>query len=659
MAKTVKTTARTPQKRLKKRYYKTAEALQINAKWWEEPEDEAHLHVHAVVTKIRESQAYRHEQSLLYARLYQNCEIVGLRGAQILRPDTSSDFLENRVSYNVIKACVDTTAAKLAKNKPRPFFMTEGGNWNLARRAQRLSQYMVGLFDQMGTGSGDLRSLWGLGRRSFVDAGVGGTGVVKFFKDVENATVKAERILPDEIVVDDTEGLYEQPQQLHQEKLVFRSTLAAMYPDHEKEIYDANSGVDAQIRTSTAADMIRVVESWHLPSVEGAEDGVHCITIENATLKHEQYTKRYFPFAFFRWSPRLAGFFGAGIAEELLGIQLEINKILRNIQIAQHLVAVPQVWLDIQSAALARQINNQIGGIKYYSGSAPTFFTPQGMGPEVYQHLESLVNKAYQLVGVSQLSATAQKPAGLNSEPALREYQDIESERFMLTGMRYEDFFMDATWIALDLLDELAEVDKKNPEMWIKQGDFDKKLKWKDVKIPKNQYVLRPFAAGILPSRPEGKFQKAQEFVQAGFFDKEDALDLMDYPDVQEKISLKLAPRKDIERMLERMIDNDSADAYESPEPFMNITYGSQCAQSYYLRGRAEGMPEDKLERLRRFMDECDALQTQAKEQQAAMEAQAAAAAAPQMGAGTPMDPLAAPMAPPTSPLLPNAPTAA
>lgn len=663
-----KATPRKAPERKKVFYNQTSNPAEISSKWWLEPDDEMHRHVFGVVNRIRSAQNFREQKNLLFARLYQNTEILGLTGGAFARVNETQSFLENRVSFNVIRSCIDTAASKLAKNRPRPLFLTQKGNWNMKRRAQKLTQYMEGCFDQMGTGTGDARSLYGIGRRCFVDGGVFGTGVAKFFKDVENATVKAERIFPDELVIDDIEGIYEQPMQLHQEKMLFRDAVAGLYPDSRKEIMDCPTGVSAGVATTTAADMIRVIESWHLPSGPGATDGKRCVSIENATLTCKPWEKTYFPFANFRWSPRLMGYFGSGIAEELVGIQLEINKILRNIQIAQHLVAVPQVWLEYQSKALAKHINNQIGGIKYYAGAKPEFYTPTAMTGEIYQHLESLIRKAYELIGISQLSAAAKKPAGLDAKVALREFQDIESERFMLAGMRYEDFFMDATWITLDLLDDLAK-EGHDPTVWIKQGDWDSKLKWSDVKMPKNQYVIRPFPTALLPSRPEGKLAQVQEMIQGGMFDREEALELLDYPDIQDTISVKLAPRTDAKRMLERMVDSKAGDpdAYEAPEPFMNISYASQLAQSYYLRGKSDGMPEEKLELLRRFMDDCKGRLDQAAAQKAQMEAQAAQAAqmqaqgaqaglSPQSAGGAPQ---AAAAAPNVSDLIPNAPGAA
>jgi hypothetical protein len=40
------------------------------------------------------------------------------------------------------------------------------------------------------------------------------------------------------------------------------------------------------------------------------------------------------------------------------------------------------------------------------------------------------------------MSASSQKPAGLDSGVAIREFQDIETERFALVSQNYEDCYI-------------------------------------------------------------------------------------------------------------------------------------------------------------------------------------------------------------------------
>ena len=625
-----------------------SEKTTIKSKWWEQREEQIHAHVFGVVRQIRQQQSYRTLNNLRFARLYANMELLGLQAGLFARVADPTSFMTNRLSLNVVAACIDTASSKIGKNKTRPMFLTDGGDWHLQRRAQQLTRFMEGAFDSMGTGTGDQRTLYGVGRRAFVDGAVFGTGPVKFFADHKEKSVKAERCLVEEIVVDETEGMYEQPRQLHQEKLVHREVVADLSESkYRDKVMAAASGLEGTAMSQCSADMIKVVESWHLPSKGDKSDGKKVISIENCTLNTDSWKRDYFPFLFKRWKPRMLGFYGSGIAEELVGIQLEINKIIRTIAIAQHLCSVPQVWLDMTNKANLKQIDNEIGGVKLYSGAPPVFTVPQAMSSEVYQHLENLYRKAFELIGISMLSAASAKPAGLNAAVALREYQDIESERFALVQQRDQDFYIEAAYMTMDLMGDL-----QNAKVRVTDKDYSQEIAWKDVKIDVDKLRIRAFPTDILPSQPAGKLQKVQELVQAGYFDKEESHELLDFPDLKQASSLKLSSRRNIRRILEKIIETK---AYIPPEPYTNLQTARFLAQAYYEQGQVEGMPEDILDLLRRYMDDVQALLDKQKATQtgvavdAAGQAQAAAADAAQ---GQPM---AQPAPAPVSDLLPIA----
>lgn len=617
------------------KYHQESDPKDIQGKWWNVPAPGMWQHAIAVARQIRQAQNYREVNNLKFARLYQNADIQALKAGQFATTAAAIGGT-NRLSYNIIKSCVDTAASKIAKQKPRPLFLTDDGDWTLQRKAMKLTAFMEGAFDCMGSGTGDGRTLYGVMRRAWVDAAVLGTGAVKFYADQDEGTVKAERCLIEEIVVDETDGMYEAPRQLHQEKLLDRRVLVDLVPSKFRDlVMAAPTGLDLAVSSTQSADVIKVTESWHLPSSKDAKDGRKALSIEGATLDVSDWQKQYAPFVFHRWSPRLLGFYGMGLAEELMPIQLEINKLLRTIAKAQHLI-VPQVWLEMANKVNAKQLDNEVAGAKYFVGQPPIFMAPSAVNPELYQHLETLWNKGFAITGISQLSAASQKPGGLNAAVALREFQDIESDRFQLVGQRYEDSFMDATHIVCDLMEDL-EASGVKPKVRLAGEHGSRQIKWADVKIDRDKVRIRAFPTNILPSQPAGKLQKVQELMQAGFLQKEEAVELLDFPDLKSQTSLTVAPRQDIKRMIEAMMDGE----YESPEPFMNLELGKQMAQSYYLRGRANGMPEDRLELLRRFMDDCKAL----------LEKPAAppAPAAPEAG------PMAQPAPQPTSDLLPVA----
>lgn len=604
------------------KYVNTKQPIeQIKSKWWAQPKDEVYRHVFGVVNAIEQNQSYRSLRNIQYARLYSNMDFKGFYGTQFSR--TLNPLLSsNRVTLNVIKACVDTAGAKIAKNKPKPLFLTDNGDWSQQTKAKNLTKYVEGLFHSEG--------VYEKAQQIFTDGAVWGTGCLKIFKDEDYGQVKVERVLIDEIKVDDSEGMYGEPRQIHQTKYIHREVLADMFPEYRVKIYSATGGIKDEGTQSSSADMIKVIESWHLPSGDGAKDGKHAISIENETLFEEEYTKNYFPFVFWRWSPRLFGFFGSGIPEEIRGIQIEINKHLINIQRAQHLQSHPKWLVENSSKVNTAHLNNENGGIIKFTGTPPESFVPPAMSAEIYQHVENLYNKAFEIVGITQLSATGRKPSGLDSGVALREYNDIESERFVLAAQRYEQMFLDIAKIAIDLSRDLYK-DNKKLEVKVKGKKFIETIRWKDVDLDEDKYVMTVFPVSQLPSTPAGKLQFVQELIQSGFVDPEYAISLLDFPDLDSYVNIKTASLDDTRMLIEKMIEEGE---YQSPEPYINLEYALYLTQSSYLRAKMRNVPEERLELLRRFMDECQAM--------------IGVAAAPPIA-----EPIAEPEAPPTSDLLP------
>jgi hypothetical protein len=583
---------------------KAEQAKQVKGRWWDQPKEQVHNHVFAEVKRLKAHYKTRHNTMSAFRRLYEEGDSSIY--SKVLKQQNTRQFMHSRLIFNVLKSCVDTASSKIARNKPRPVYLSDKDSWEYGRRARNMTKFMEGMFQQVSGGHGDEKTLYGVARRVFVGAAVQGIDGIKFYRDGDN--VCAEKAMIENILVDPLEAMFGYHRNLHETYQVPREIVLDLYADTpaKKRFIEmvGRSAVEEVTKFTDATDFIDVVESYHLGTGEDGKPGRKTVSIANATLTDEPYKRSYFPFLFYRWTPALRGWFGIGLGEEIFGIQHEMNKILYDIQRAQHLVARPQVWLEYKAGIVQQHMTNEIGGIRYYHGTPPVFATPQAMSPEVYQHFENLYRKAYELTGISLLAATSQKPAGLNSGVALREYSDIQTERFALLEQRYEEMFMDACQIIEDLCDDIAE-DGGNPMSKIKAGKYLEQLKWKDVKLPQDRRIVRPHPANILPSEPAGKLEKVQELLQAGFFDKDEAMDLLDYPDLGKIRRLQTADRNIVMQMIEQMVDSGE---YLPPEPYMNLEKARSIAQSYYLEYKLQGCPEDKLMLVQQFMDDIQSL---------------------------------------------------
>ena len=627
------------------------EGADLNSKWWKTEPEKIHEAIWPLVTFIRQSQSVRHNSNHRFYKLYNNQTLDNLSASRHAN-NLSSYFGESaKVTFNVVKSCVDTANSKISKNKPRPMFVTENGDWHLQQKAKRLNNYMLALFDQMGSKDGIVRrSLYDIGAEVFFDAAITGTGAAKM--TIRNNRVVAERFLSDELIVDQFEGMYRTPRSMHQIKYIDREVLYDIYPDakHRSMIERARSAETGN--ATDTQDMVPVIESYHLMSGESAKDGKRSVTIETGTLHSAEWDKEYFPFLVQRWTNRPIGYFGIGLAEELQGIQREINQTLRNIQTGLRRVAVPRTFLHIADVLTKKNMTNEIGEYVYYKEKPPIISTPVAFNAETYNHLDRLFSKAFELTGLSQLSAQSAKPPGLNAAVAMREYQDIESERFATVHKMYENFFTpQATYMAIDLLDTLLAAGH-DTVVQARDGITFQPVKYSEVQIPRDSFTVRSYPTAYLPAEPAGKFNKIQELLQGGFYTPDEARQLFDVPDLDKVNRIKNAMPDAITAYIEGIIETGE---YQSVEPYQDMAMTKNLAQAYFLQGRANSMPEDRLDLLRRILNEVQnrqeemereamakqqeqmlAAQAQQMQAQTAMQAEAAAA---QPLAGMPPDP--------------------
>ncbi len=593
----------------------------IKAKWWELDDVSLANSVFAVARKIESNQTYRNVDNLRYFKMYHNSEVgIGARGR-------NDNLVQNRVALNIVQSCVDTATAKIAKNKPRPMFLTDEGDFSQQRKGKLLTKYVEGVYETA--------KAYPIGQRCFVDSCVFGTGIMKVFVDRDAKSIKVERVFVDEIMVDDNEGIYGEPRQMHQRQYISRDKLCEMFPDKAEQIKGAGAGSFGRQSDSLtmAADQCIVLESWHLRSGRDANDGKHAIVLDGVCLLSEEYKKDYFPFVVIRWNQKLLGFFGMGLAEQLAGIQFEINKMLRNIQIAQHLMCVPRVLIENSSNVVPAHFNNEIGGMIKYSGIKPEVMMAPAMSPEVYQHLENLYKKAYEITGISMLSASSRKPAGLESAVALREFQDIETERFMIVGQAWEQFYMDLARMVIDMSRDLY---KGKDLVMVKGKKFIQQIPWQDVDLEDDQFVMKVFPVNGLPQTPAGKLQKVVEMFQNGLIEKNEGIDLLDWPDFEEWQSLHNAALDDAKMLIENMLVDGE---YVAPSIYMDLELAKGLAHSSLLRAMVrKKTPEQNLQLLRTFIDEIVALQAiGAQSQQAAPQAPVATPPPPPVGQLQPM----------------------
>lgn len=570
--------------------------------WWEEEEPEERAAcLFRLIEKIGEEQSDRMEKNLRCAMLYGNMPITSLTPDGYSRTNVPS-LPENRTKMNIISSMCDTTSAKISKMKPPINFITMRGDWAVQDRAKRLKLFVDGLFYR--------NKVYSLHQKMFKDGTVLDIGAVKHYR--EGNRICSEAALGCELFVDSADAMYGTPRTLYQIRFINRKRMLKKFPKSAKEILAARSTFkSSEYQSQTRLDYILVVEAWHLPSTPEAGDGVHTISVDTGELFTGPWKRSYFPFTFFRWTDSIVGFYGQALADRLTGNQIQINKMLRVIDRSFHLGSQFKIFLEYGSRVPKEHLNNDIGSIIYYAGQPPTFATPQVVHPQFFDHLRWLISSSYEEAGVSALSAALRVPKGIDggSGRAISEYNDLETERFVIQAQRYEATFLDTAGQYVDLAREIA-ADGGDLEVEAESKRFLDTIKWSEVALENNEFVIQMLPTAALPATFAGKIRRVEQLLDMGLASKQYARGLLELPDVEENQSLEDAEMEDIKKTAYEMLYEGKTFA---PEPIQALPLAVTYMRSYYLRARLDGAPQNRLDLILDWISRADLMVNQAK----------------------------------------------
>jgi len=609
-------------------------------KWWNaRTNDELKNQVLESATFLKTQQQYRFTQAGIYAKLYGNQPLYNFAGSNLGKIMGSTQNLPvDRPTMNVVQSCIDTLVSRISQAKPRPLFLTDNGDYKQRKLAKQMNGFISGELYQT--------KAYDLGELMLRDGAVFGTGCLKIY-ETDDHKIALERKLLTEVFVDPNDAYYGKPTQMFELKLVDRSILQELFPKYKSDIALAEQAFpeNSADGNRSISDQIIIVEAWHLPSSKTSNDGRHVIICSAGKILDEPYTKDYFPFAFFHYSPRPLGFWGQGLAEQLMGTQSQINEMLITISRSINLVGVPRVFVEAGSKVGKASLNNNIGAIVPYSGTKPIYEVAPCIPQEMYAQLERLIQFAYQQSGISALAATAQKPAGLNSGEAIRSYDDLQSDRFAALQKRYANIYEELAYKFCDMAKDIAERTGSYQTIYPNK-DGTKEINLPEIHDLNDPFVIQCYDTSSLPKEPAGRLQKVTEMMQAGLVSPEEGRRLLDFPDIEQVDKLANASEERILKILDEIVDNGK---YTPPDPFMDLLLAEKLVAQYYNLYVAANLEESKAQKLRDFFTQIQTLK------QAAMPPPPPMMSPDMMaGAGAPVQ--GVPEARPVSDLLSNVP---
>lgn len=439
-----------------------------------------------------------------------------------IEEDTSSGIQEN-----VIKSCIDTLVSKIASQKVNLFFNTVNAQWKELQITRQLQQFFDNYFDN--------KSINKLVADVFRDAAIFDTGVIY----IDPITLNPCRILPWQINFDNREHTY---QNLTRISLKMENYPISLLPIDKKYIKDKDLSND-----------VTYIRYWNLLDHKFVEY-IPDLDYYNETA----YDKEVLPFLFLFYEEPIKSGSTVSIVDQLWGLQEAIDALLVKIKDASQLASPLKYFIPEQSTIKVKKLSNRTGEIITYTAlpnqtNAPIVTaTEPFMDPQWQQLLDKFKQDAYEICGISQLSATSQKPKGLNSGIALTNMEEIESDRFETQLNSATRLFKYIANLYISLADD--------DESILPNNSYRKDYKWFDVKQVIDSLQLQSTAADGLSKDPATKAQQIAMLVQTGAIPQSRVASLLEIPDASQGYSLVNNAVNAVMRVIDDCIDEDKYD---------------------------------------------------------------------------------------------------
>ena len=487
----------------------------------------------AELKSVNSGRLEKYSRNIRYYTNTPNLTIESIRDPQIVGyydiNEGSEADTSDTPNINVIKSCIDTLVSKMSQSKVRPFFNCINGSFKDIQICRQSQQYFDQYFDQ--------QNVNGTAALAFKDACVFETGVVY----IDDINKRIDRALPWQVYVRPAEKTYNKLTRVYYERGDYPVTL-----------------LPENLRAKLKKSVQYVTYGIYYDTVEHVR-ALYVTGEEKMIIEH--YDSDAIPFVFFHYSSPIYGNSSVSIVDMLKSIQQEINIIMSKIKDCSQLAAPLTYFVPDGSNIKVTQLDNRAGNIITYRTtpdmpSQPiTVATQPFIDGQYIQWVDNLVQKAYELVGISMLSSQSKKPSGVDSGIGLQTLQDVESERFQT---QLDQLIRGYVEIAKTCLKVFPQDESILPETETRLN-----IRWADVVDEEEKMTIQFSAADSLSKDPSTKLAQLQMLAQAGIIPQSRIAQFMQLPDLESGYSIANNAINAVLTVIDDCIQNDSFDIPE------------------------------------------------------------------------------------------------
>lgn len=433
---------------------------------------------------------------------------------------------------------------------PQPLYVSTAGR-EAREKARAKTNYIKGLFFQ--------NNLYKEYRLALLHALILGTGIVKVVEF--NDHIEYETVLPTDLFIFQDEFL--KPRTMFQQSFADRKYLEKKYGKTIPE--------DQATITTPGTDQVKIIEAYHLPSdPENPQDGNHIIMAGDTILVDEPYAYDRFPYAILRYQEPPIGYWGIGLGHILMPTQIQINRLIKNIDANIRLLGNVKIYLPKEAGIAPNQLNNDLrGSVVEYKGNRPPIIPIQPLvSPDILNHLGFLINQCWDLAGFNKDFVNGQIPTGVTANVALITVGDIQSAAHITFGKIIDEFFINIAELSMDAAQRIT--DRTGDYTVILPGTSEiERISLKEIlKDEDNDVDYRVQIEATSRSRDtlSARIQLATWMLEQQLWTPQQALEVIDAGGNQQDIDLELAET----RYIDSVFSDIEKGIYQSPDQYIN-----------------------------------------------------------------------------------------
>ncbi len=457
--------------------------------------------------------------------------------------------LGTQPNLNLVRSCIDTVKSKLSQTKPLPNFTPIKGTWKTRKVCKNAQIYFDDFFQS--------QRIYKKGVACALDAMLFEYSPV-WIDDEDKEVV---RLAPWEFAYDPAEFNFGG---IKRANISRRDYPLGFLVDLLKKAKKEKKAISDRWLEALELDPSRKVEFniYYNLNERKAFKFIETDCIEVRDLPYDCA-----PFVLLWYRPPIKGWGSASMADSLMPIQEQVDAIANTLHEALELnpancIFLPEPVGSANGVGVKKsEFSNQIGNIYPYSAfpgmpATPVqVSTPAPIDPMYIQLLDKFIGFAYQMEGVSQLSAQSKKPAGLNSGVALDTLENVESERFNSWLQDYIHLFVDIADICIKVFPEDDDI------LPNRMGRAN--IKWKDIVKERESFNIQTSPVSNLSRDPATKMEQVQKLVSMQIIKPEMAASLLEFADVEKAYSIASASYDDCQKIIERAIEKRNFSFYE------------------------------------------------------------------------------------------------